>query len=295
MSARFTVLASGSSGNAALIEVGGFGLLIDCGLHPRTLTARLATIGAKWPTVSAVVLTHTHGDHWNAQTLLQLHRLRVPIFLHPRHDEHLWRNSLEYPTLRNNGLVRIYADGRSVEFAPGLRAMPIQVPHDSDPTFAFRFDGTDATGRRWSLGYASDLGHTPDRLAEAFAGVDVLAVEYNHDEEMERRSGRPWHLIHRVLGKDGHLSNRQAAAFTRLVAGGTGLRAVVQLHLSRHCNDPRLAARAAGGVLDPSTVLVTATQNTPTRPIELTGTHRASAPVVCGVRGTYQPRLPGME
>ena len=37
---------------AALIEVGGFGLMIDCGLHPRTLTARLASIGAKWPTVA---------------------------------------------------------------------------------------------------------------------------------------------------------------------------------------------------------------------------------------------------
>ena len=45
MTARFTVLASGSGGNATLLEVDGFGLLIDCGLHPRFLTARLAAVG----------------------------------------------------------------------------------------------------------------------------------------------------------------------------------------------------------------------------------------------------------
>src|ERR1044071_1470020 len=46
MTGRFTVLASGSSGNAALLETDGFGLLIDCGLHPRMLTGRLQEIGA---------------------------------------------------------------------------------------------------------------------------------------------------------------------------------------------------------------------------------------------------------
>ena len=43
MTARFTVLASGSLGNATLLEVNGFGLLIDCGLHPRTLAGRELT------------------------------------------------------------------------------------------------------------------------------------------------------------------------------------------------------------------------------------------------------------
>ena len=48
MTGRFTVLASGSGGNAALLEVNGFGLLIDCGLQPRMLTARLREAGVSW-------------------------------------------------------------------------------------------------------------------------------------------------------------------------------------------------------------------------------------------------------
>ena len=48
MTARFTVLASGSGGNATLLEVNGFGLLIDCGLPAKDLTARLSVAGASW-------------------------------------------------------------------------------------------------------------------------------------------------------------------------------------------------------------------------------------------------------
>jgi hypothetical protein len=55
MTSRFTVLASGSSGNATLLELNGFGLLIDCGLNPRMLSARLATIGASWDSAHAVL------------------------------------------------------------------------------------------------------------------------------------------------------------------------------------------------------------------------------------------------
>lgn len=299
MTARFTVLASGSSGNAAFLEAGGFGLLVDCGLHPRTLSARLSGHGAEWPAVSAAVLTHTHGDHWNAAALLHLHRYRVPLFVHPGHDDHLSAVSEEFRALQQAGLVFHYAENRPLAFAPGLRATPLRVPHDSDPTFAFRFDGEQA-GRWWSLGYASDLGHVPAGLAEAFAGVDVLAVEYNHDEEMERRSGRPWHLIQRVLGRNGHLSNRQAAEFTKTLMGDR-LRAVVQLHLSRHCNSPTLARAAAQPLLDagPNAVqLVTATQDRPTRPIELVGSRSEPIPLPeprPAVRPRVQLRIPGMD
>jgi phosphoribosyl 1,2-cyclic phosphodiesterase len=302
MSARFTVLASGSSGNAALLQTGGFGLLIDCGLNPRVLTTRLHAVGCRWQDVSAVVLTHTHGDHWNGATLLHLDRQRLPVYVHARHDAHLSANSLDYPTLQKSGLVRTYADGHPVAFADGLRGLPVRVPHDSDPTFAFRLDGEDReTGRWWSLGYASDLGHAPDALVEVFQGLDALAVEYNHDERMERNSGRPWHLINRVLGPNGHLSNRQAAEFTREVAAGSALRAVVQLHLSRHCNEPRLAVHAGRWAINEAAaraILLTATQDRPTQTIELVGTRDADLACVstpAHLRTTYQPTLPGMS
>ena len=48
-------------------------------------------------------------------------------------------------------------------------------------------------------------------MAEAMVDVDLLGVEFNHDVELQRRSGRSPALIARNLGDRGHLSNRQGA------------------------------------------------------------------------------------
>ena len=85
MGLRFTVLASGSGGNATLVECDGFGLLIDAGLGPRQLATRLTAAGASWSSVHALLLTHTHSDHWRERTLSWLARAGIPLFCHSQH------------------------------------------------------------------------------------------------------------------------------------------------------------------------------------------------------------------
>src|SRR5271154_6229679 len=85
MPLQFTVLASGSGGNASLLDADGFGVLLDIGLGPRQLASRLASVGATWKTIRAVLLTHTHTDHWNENTFAHLLKLKIPIFCHPEH------------------------------------------------------------------------------------------------------------------------------------------------------------------------------------------------------------------
>lgn len=292
--ARFTVLGSGSAGNASLLEVEGFGLLIDCGLGPRVLAERLAAVGLSWQAVSTCLVTHTHRDHWNTLTLAHLHRLKIPLVAHPRHHAAMSVRG-EYPPLERAGLVRQYAEGEWLGLTPALTCLPVRVPHDSQPTFAFRFE---ASG--WALGFASDVGHVTAGLAAAFAGVDALAVEYNHDERMQRASGRPPILINRVLGNDGHLSNAQAADLTRMVARSGELRHLVQLHLSRDCNRPDLAAKAGRAALDhdaPSAAVITATQFHPTTPLLLTartGHRPLPSREVLSPKRSHQPTLPGL-
>ncbi len=302
MPVQFTTLGSGSSGNASFLSVDGFGLLIDCGLGPRMIGDRLLAAGAKWPNVSAVVLTHLHGDHWKGLTLQQLQRLRVPLIVHSTHAAWLAERSLEYPGLEKAGLVRTYRENEPFALTPHFHGVPIPVPHDSEPTFAFRFDGTDpATGHAWSLGYASDLGHVPHGLSAELRGVDVLALEFNHDVELQRGSHRPQRLIDRVLGTHGHLSNAQAAAFTQelLLGRTTPLQALFQLHLSRECNTADLARASVQHVLadlSPTTRLITAAPDRPT-PTILVNAHPVAAPLPpLSARGhvPYQPCLPGM-
>ncbi len=167
--------------------------------------------------------------------------------------------------------------------APGpldvLRFHPIPVPHDAPPTFGFRIEargpeiGAHASGaetvpvtlaeepstyaesnlEEWvRLGYLVDIGRCADEVMQAVHDVDLLALEFNHDEHLERTSGRHPRLIQRVMGGEGHLSNGQAAdVFRKIVETGPngGPEVLVQMHLSEDCNRADLAYQAAQEIL----------------------------------------------
>ncbi len=309
MTARFLTLASGSAGNSSLLEVEGFGLLIDCGLDPRLLGSRLSAVGASWDDVHAVVLTHTHGDHWKNLTLAHLRTRNVPVYAHPAQHDRLSVSAAAYDSLHRAKLTRPYHAGEPITFAPGLVCHPLEVSHDAEPTFAFRLEHHDGHGgAAWAVGYASDLGCFDDTLVDAFAGVDMLAVEYNHDVRMQRTSSRPAFLIDRVLGERGHLSNAQAADLTARVMARSGpgtMTHLVQLHLSRQCNTPALAATAGRGVYAAAGragLVVTATQDSPSRIVPLARRPRPGGRVVIPAtelppleRRVAQPTLPGFD
>jgi phosphoribosyl 1,2-cyclic phosphodiesterase len=254
MGLRFTVLASGSGGNASLVEAGSVGVLIDAGLGPRLLATRLKAAGLSWDAVGVVLLTHTHSDHWKDATLAEMARRGIPFFCHPDHHTVLRTYSDGFLNLTAAGLVCSFAAGEDFEPAPGLRCRPLPVRHDGGATFGFRLEGApDLLGNKPALGYVADLGCWDEDLAAGLAGVDLLAVEFNHDVHMQYASGRMPRLIERVLGDDGHLSNEQAAGLVRAVlerSPAGRVQHLVQLHLSRDCNLPALARAAAKAVRD---------------------------------------------
>jgi phosphoribosyl 1,2-cyclic phosphodiesterase len=248
MSVQFHVLASGSSGNACVLNVGGFGVLVDFGLSPRLLAPRMKRCRVTWDRVQAVVLTHGHTDHWNATTLSHLAKLRLPIYCHPEHLAVFDKESRAFTALSAAGLIRHYQPGEPLQLHADCRCLPMGLDHDGASTCGFRFEGAG-----WAIGYAADLGCWRPQLARQLADVDLLAIEFNHDVEMQLASGRHPLLIRRVLGDSGHLSNDQGASLLaevlRLSQPGR-VRHLVQLHLSRQCNRADLAATAAQEVVD---------------------------------------------
>ncbi len=250
---RFTVLASGSSGNATLVQSAGFGALIDIGLGPRQVAARLAQIGLSWSAVHTVLLTHTHSDHWKDATLLHLHRNKIPLWCHAGHHTVLRTYSDGFLALDEAGLVRSFEPHEDIDLTPHLRFRALPVRHDGGATFGFRLEGSaDLFGQRDAIGYVADLGCWDEDLAAQLADVDLLAVEFNHDVAMQEASGRMPRLIQRILGDDGHLSNVQAAALVRAVLERSAERRprhLVQLHLSRDCNRHALAREIARTLL----------------------------------------------
>lgn len=248
MGLRVSVLASGSGGNATLVETESMGVLIDVGLGPRQLADRLRSVGAAWSRIQAVVLTHTHSDHWKDNTLAQLLTRGIPLYCHRGHHRVPREYGATFKQLHDAGLVRDFEPWEEFTLDPSLRCKALPVAHDSGPTFGFRFEAVgDLFTSGPAVGYVADLGHWTEPLVQALRDVDLLAVEFNHDVEMEATSGRRAVLIARVLGDEGHLSNDQGASLVRAVvqASQRSLRHVVLLHLSHQCNRPELARAVA--------------------------------------------------
>lgn len=251
MPIQFSVLASGSRGNSTLVRAGHAGLLIDFGLGPRALVARLEGVGAGLGRVGAVVLTHTHGDHAHPSTVRLMAVRKIPLYCHEEHRGALGSRP-GFAALDDAGLVRHY-DDRPFLTPSGIRVEPVPLSHDAGPTFGFRIEGRpERRARPVALGYMADTGCWSEAMAEAMTDVDVLGVEFNHDVTLTLNSGRGQYLIARNLGDRGHLSNAQGAglvsAVLRRSAPGS-VRHVVLLHLSDQCNRPVLALKEARGAI----------------------------------------------
>lgn len=248
MPARFSVLSSSSSGNVSYLDVDGHGVLVDFGVGPRKLVRLLDSVRATWDKVAAVVLTHLHSDHWSKATLKLLAKTGTPLWCHAEHVADLRGRDDAFDEMERAGLVHRYQANRAFDLGP-CRCTPLSLRHDV-VTFGFRFDGV---REPWALGYAADLGTWAGDLADRLADVDLLAIEFNHDVEMELASRRSQYLVQRVLGDLGHLSNEQAARLLTAIIRRTSpgrLRHLVPLHLSRECNHPKLVRAVAEEVRD---------------------------------------------
>ena len=243
MPIQFSVLASGSRGNTTLVRAGYAGLLIDFGLIPTALEGRMAEVGAGWEHVGAALVTHTHGDHVNPTALRWFAQRKVILYCHEGHRANLMTRP-GFLELEERKLVRHF-DDRPFLAPCGMRIEAVELSHDGGPTFGFRIEGRpERRARPVSVGYVADTGTWTHAMAEALADVALLGVEFNHDVDLQRRSGRAPYLINRNLGPRGHLSNDQGAGLVASVLKRShpgALRHVVLLHLSEQCNRPTLA------------------------------------------------------
>ena len=243
MAARLTILASGSAGNSALVECDGERWLIDLGLEPKELDARLATVGAEWSQIRGVLVTHRHSDHWTPKSLSRCWTSRVPVFCHRDHAAAFRLGCPDFRDLEQARLFRPFVGERSIVMSENWMCRPFRVRHDGGATFGFRFESPQS-----AFAYAADLGCWDRGLLERLVDVELLALEFNHDPELLRQSPRPPWLVHRILGDEGHLSNAQACELVGEVlkeSSADRLRQLVLLHISRECNSGDLAAETA--------------------------------------------------
>lgn len=235
---RFRSLASGSSGNATLIE-GSDGLhrtrvLVDCGLGLRQLIARLAVEGIGPADLDGIFITHEHGDHIGCAPML-VARYGVPLWTSAGTAQYAAFAGLE-------SALNLVRDGQLFAIG-GIQFHPFTVPHDAREPLQLRCTDGDRV-----LGLMTDIGHVTGHALAALAGCHALVLESNHDVELLAQSRYPDFLKRRVGGQHGHLSNVQAAAALGALRHDR-LNTVVAAHLSERNNRPDLVSRAFAAVL----------------------------------------------
>lgn len=238
---RFANLASGSSGNATLIEASdqthSTRVLVDCGLGIRELDKRLGALGLGLSDLDALFITHEHADHiGHTKAVMQ----RCDAVLCISHGTWL---ACDAP---NWGLgherIQWVHDACPIEIG-SLEISPFTVPHDAREPL--QLTCTDGMTR---LGVVTDLGHASDHVIDCLQGCHALMLETNHDPDLLAQSAYPTFLKSRISGRLGHLSNQASADLLGQV-WHSGLSLVLAAHLSERNNSPELAKKALDQVL----------------------------------------------
>jgi phosphoribosyl 1,2-cyclic phosphodiesterase len=231
MKLRFISLGSGSSGNCYYLGTSGYGVLIDAGIHIRTIRKVLKEHSIDLSHIMAVLVTHEHADHIKTAGCLG-EKYNIPIYA--TQEVHIGIGKSRYVEESVNFPREVIE--KEVPFTiRDFRITAFEVPHDSADNVGFHIEYGD---HRFT--FVTDAGHITETVTRYVRMTNHLIIEANYDEEMLLSGSYPDFLKQRVASPTGHLSNKDTAEF--LAANyHTGLKNIWLCHLSRDNNHPELA------------------------------------------------------
>ena len=230
---RLYILASGSRGNAAVVEGPTGSVLVDCGLSRRELHRRAALVGCDLDRVCAILVTHEHGDHTSGLSVICNH-FDGPVY------------ATAGTAMARAHLTRLPLSAVSNDCRLELGGMIVQgfpLSHDVSDPMCFRFEIVESHRVVDAIAWATDTGYLTASAMHALHGCRILGIEANHDPQALADGPYPRFLKNRIAGDTGHLSNAQAAeALPDLITSDT--QTVVAMHVSQENNRTDLAAQA---------------------------------------------------
>ncbi|RJX37030.1 MBL fold metallo-hydrolase [Paenibacillus pinisoli] len=238
MGLRFTVLASGSTGNATIVQSSEKTVLVDAGLSMKKLDELMRERGIAGHDLDALFVTHEHSDHIKGLGAFA-RKYELPIYA----NELTW-GAME----RHVGTIAvekrvIMETGEALDFG-SLRVQSYPISHDAAEPVGYCFE---ENGEKLSL--ATDLGYVSEKVRTQIIDSDVLVLESNHDTEMLRMGRYPWNIKRRILSDVGHLSNVAAGeALIELMTDRT--KRVYLAHLSLDHNQMDLAMLTVNSILE---------------------------------------------
>ncbi|RFU67357.1 MBL fold metallo-hydrolase [Peribacillus saganii] len=244
MNMHFSVLASGSTGNAFYVETEDQAILIDAGLSGKQMEALFKGINRDISKLSGILVTHEHSDHIKGLGVLA-RKYKLPIYA----NEKTWK-AMEH-LIGEVPLEQKFVFGmETVQSFGNLDIESFGVSHDAaEPMFyVFHHNGK-------KLVQITDTGYVSDRMKAIIKNADAYIFESNHDVSMLRMGRYPWNVKRRILSDVGHVSNEDAAIAMSEVAGDNTKR-IYLAHLSADNNMKDLAKMSVTQTLQTKGIIV---------------------------------------
>jgi phosphoribosyl 1,2-cyclic phosphodiesterase len=244
MTLKYSILASGSTGNAIYVETEDTRLLIDAGLSGKQIEKLMAAEGIDPASLDALLVTHEHSDHIKGVGVLA-RRYELPIYA----NEATWEAmSPLIGEIADEKKEMLASDG-ALDFG-SLKVEAYGISHDAAEPVGFVFYEGEA-----QLALTTDLGYMSQRIKEKIRHSQTIILEANHDIEMLRMGPYPYSIKRRILSDVGHLSNVAAAEALCDVLSGMTER-VHLAHLSQENNMLQLAHLTVKNILEDNGVFL---------------------------------------
>lgn len=231
------VLASGSTGNATLIQMAGANILVDAGISARRIKNALAAVDTAVEDLDAILVTHEHRDHVAGLPTLS-RKYGLPIYARPA----AWQ------AMDGDGIGSGIAGECRRELAASLdigalKIEPFSLSHDAADPVGFSF-----FYRHEKCSLATDLGFVTETAKKGLAFADALVLEANHDIDLLKQGNYPRFLKQRILSNRGHLANTDTGWTLARLPRKSHCH-VFLAHMSQENNRPELAEATVAGIL----------------------------------------------
>jgi|SRR5690625_3110195 len=257
MTLRFSVLASGSTGNAFYLETDKTKLLVDVGLSGKKMDQLFHTIQVDPNEISGILVTHEHSDHIKGLGVLA-RKYNLPIYA----NELTWK-AMNKSIGKISSEQKFHFEANSVKTFGDIDVESFSVSHDAvDPMFfTFHYE-------RKKVALVTDLGYVSERIKKTIEGANAFIFEANHDVGMLQMGKYPWNVKRRILGDSGHVSNEDCGlALSEVINHQTNR--VYLAHLSQDNNMKDLARMSVDQVLKERDIKIPLFDTDPENPTAL--------------------------
>ncbi|WP_160724564.1 MBL fold metallo-hydrolase [Bacillus sp. USDA818B3_A] len=244
MSLRYSILASGSTGNALYVESDEHSFLVDAGFSGKQMESLFSQIDRDISKLSGIFVTHEHSDHIKGIGVLA-RKYHLPVYA----NEKTWR-AMESSVGAIPTEQKFVFNMETVKSFGSIDIESFGVSHDAAEPMFYVFHHADK-----KLVLITDTGYVSDRMKGTISDADVYIFESNHDVQMLRMGRYPWNTKRRILSDLGHVSNEDAALAMSDVIGDKTKR-IYLAHLSLDNNMKDLAKMAVTQTLEGQGLIV---------------------------------------